>query len=364
MKLARPRSLTEPRVTSGSERLPKPEDNATIFDGLADIAGAVGTSEFYERAVSLVASMLSCDRYLVIRYARFSKPEFLINTSMTQEAVDDYFSSYFRIDPLLGMVRNRVDQRVLTFAELKKKGSDTFFYDQLLRSAEIFDEIVVMLPTVGGVWTALCIDRNNKHFTKAEVNKVREIVPLLERLHDLHVEHCVFSWEKSYLNDSSISFMMVDSEGNPTVRNGQWENRITPECETTILGLSQRKPQGVESLESGHIVHWETVDHQNAVAPNGKVYLIEDPAPGYMDLTADDIVEKFAKNYGLTPRETEITGLILQGKPPSLIAKTMDLSVGTVRNHKHRLYYKLDITTERELFCMFFDVTIGKNGRL
>jgi DNA-binding NarL/FixJ family response regulator len=37
----------------------------------------------------------------------------------------------------------------------------------------------------------------------------------------------------------------------------------------------------------------------------------------------------------------------------------MGLSVGTIRNHKHRLYYKLDITTERELFCMFFEQIIA-----
>jgi len=36
-----------------------------------------------------------------------------------------------------------------------------------------------------------------------------------------------------------------------------------------------------------------------------------------------------------------------------VIASRLGVSAGTVRNHRHRLYYKLDITTERELFNMF-----------
>lgn len=94
--------------------------------------------------------------------------------------------------------------------------------------------------------------------------------------------------------------------------------------------------------------------------PGGKAYLLEEPSPGYVDLAARDLVEQFSGRYSLTPRESEIVEYLLQGHPPSLIATTMGVSVGTIRNHKHRLYNKLDITTERELFCMFFDLIMGR----
>jgi DNA-binding CsgD family transcriptional regulator len=55
----------------------------------------------------------------------------------------------------------------------------------------------------------------------------------------------------------------------------------------------------------------------------------------------------------LTPRERDIVGLILLGYPTTRIAARLKLSVNTIKNHKKRLYNKLDITTERELFLGF-----------
>jgi DNA-binding CsgD family transcriptional regulator len=55
----------------------------------------------------------------------------------------------------------------------------------------------------------------------------------------------------------------------------------------------------------------------------------------------------------LTPREREIVTLILQGHPSVSIARRLGISRGTVKNHRRRLYQKLDITSERELFVTF-----------
>jgi len=243
---------------------------------------------------------------------------------------------------------------------LKRSGADTLFYDDLYRSAKILDELVLLLPTVGGVWTAICVDRSNTLFSQSEIERARQIFPVIEQLHALHVDRCVFGWNGGYLDDSQIAFMMVDSENNPAFRNVLWQTKVTPDRETKIRDLSAERSEGIEALDDGLVVHWETLDLQNVVAPGGKAYLLEEPSPGYVDLAAKDLVEQFAGRYRLTPRETEIVEYILQGHPPSLIATTIGVSVGTIRNHKHRLYYKLDITTERELFCMFFDLIMGR----
>ena len=45
------------------------------------------------------------------------------------------------------------------------------------------------------------------------------------------------------------------------------------------------------------------------------------------------------------------------------IAERLKLSVNTVKNHKKRMYLKLDITTERELFLTFVNFLItGRVG--
>ena len=61
----------------------------------------------------------------------------------------------------------------------------------------------------------------------------------------------------------------------------------------------------------------------------------------------------------LTPRERQIVELILKGYPTTLIAEKLSLSRGTVKTHRRRIYDKLDITTERELFLMYIDAALG-----
>lgn len=55
----------------------------------------------------------------------------------------------------------------------------------------------------------------------------------------------------------------------------------------------------------------------------------------------------------LTRRERQIVKYILAGYPNAAIANRLGIGEGTARNHKKRLYGKLDITAERELFSMF-----------
>lgn len=57
----------------------------------------------------------------------------------------------------------------------------------------------------------------------------------------------------------------------------------------------------------------------------------------------------------LSSRERELVGLILAGHPSATIAARLKISIGTVKNHRRRIYDKLDITTERELFLQYFE---------
>jgi DNA-binding CsgD family transcriptional regulator len=56
----------------------------------------------------------------------------------------------------------------------------------------------------------------------------------------------------------------------------------------------------------------------------------------------------------LSARERELATLILAGHPSATIAERLGITPGTVKNHRRRIYAKLDITTERELFLQFF----------
>ncbi len=56
----------------------------------------------------------------------------------------------------------------------------------------------------------------------------------------------------------------------------------------------------------------------------------------------------------LSQRERELVQFVLAGHPTATISTRLGITVGTVKNHRRRIYEKLDITTERELFLQFF----------
>lgn len=55
-------------------------------------------------------------------------------------------------------------------------------------------------------------------------------------------------------------------------------------------------------------------------------------------------------HHNLTNREKQITSLILQGYSQSKIAEKCFISEGTVKNHKKKIYKKLDIHSQSEFF--------------
>lgn len=55
----------------------------------------------------------------------------------------------------------------------------------------------------------------------------------------------------------------------------------------------------------------------------------------------------------LTPREIEITSLVLRGHSSASIAGTLSIAEGTVKIHRKNIYQKLRISSQSELFSMF-----------
>jgi len=121
------------------------------------------------------------------------------------------------------------------------------------------------------------------------------------------------------------------------------------------IDIVGRTPSGMHAIDADHILHWEELGDTFAIAPGGRICSIETHSPGYITANFREALRKFQDLCGLTPRERDIVELVLRGYPNAQIAKRLGLAVGSVRNHRYRLYTKLDITTERELFFLFID---------
>jgi DNA-binding CsgD family transcriptional regulator len=56
----------------------------------------------------------------------------------------------------------------------------------------------------------------------------------------------------------------------------------------------------------------------------------------------------------ITPWETQVVAQVLEGHSSESIAKSLGISAGTVRIHRRNIYAKLAISSQQELFSIFF----------
>lgn len=70
-----------------------------------------------------------------------------------------------------------------------------------------------------------------------------------------------------------------------------------------------------------------------------------DPGAGRLELHCACV----AKDYGLTPRESEVIVLLAYGRTLSIIARDLQIAKGTARTHIENIYRKLDVHKQQEL---------------
>lgn len=78
----------------------------------------------------------------------------------------------------------------------------------------------------------------------------------------------------------------------------------------------------------------------------------EAPAVAVVDAGAGRLEQhcaSVARDYGLTPRESEVIVLLAYGRTLSIIARDLQIAKGTARTHIENIYRKLDVHKQQEL---------------
>jgi DNA-binding CsgD family transcriptional regulator len=99
--------------------------------------------------------------------------------------------------------------------------------------------------------------------------------------------------------------------------------------------------------------HWQDVPEMfDLETPAGELY----KERSMIENTVSDL---FGRR--ITPRETQVVAQVLEGHSSDSIAKNLGISVGTVRIHRRNIYAKLQISSQQELFSIFFKrITTGR----
>ena len=316
-----------------------------FWDAVGRASAGIGTEAFYDRLLDVVGALVPADLLALVRYSSFAAPDLIIPRENRPDVEQPYNSGLYALDPFHQYWQAVTKPSVATLRMLAKADLwESKYAREFLRAAHIRDEIAIFLPPIGGATPTLVLDRADGDFTEAEVGRIQNVYPLVAGLHKAHID-AVFS-RGVPLPAEEKPLRIVDRCGKELAATLAWKRLVAD----TGSGLSEAlasltTDQTRSSLPDGRILTRSALAADFGAAPDGMCDEVEMPfttaAPspfGWMDR--------------LTPRERQIVLLTLEGHPIAGIAKRLGLQCGTVKNHRLRLYQKLDITTERELFLM------------
>ncbi|MDA0702162.1 MAG: helix-turn-helix transcriptional regulator [Proteobacteria bacterium] len=335
---------------------------------LGEVVQSTGKDSFYAGLAQFLAETLECERWLVMRYSRFAAPEFVLNTAMSDDAVRIYLKGLYRLDPLLRLVRSGTREGVFVLSRIRESGGHTAYFDKIFQMSLIYDEAAWLLLVPGGSSIAVCLERSSEKFSDDDIETLTAISPLVQALHRVHLERVLSLstqnlWYGDGVRSQQKAVLIRDRHGAAVFQNEQWSvlaDQVRAIESLALREQADRAASGSQALSAEAILHWEKLDDHFALAPGGQIWVIEPRSPGYIQADFAETLRDFQTRHLLTPREKDIVDLVLQGYPNAEIAKRLGIGIGTVRNHRYRLYFKLDITTERELFFLFIEFLLGR----
>ncbi|MEO6957296.1 MAG: helix-turn-helix transcriptional regulator [Antricoccus sp.] len=220
------------------------------------------------------------------------------------------------------------------------------------------DEIRLVCRNQSTTWGLLAIyrDRDQPTFTAAEGKQVATVHPVIADA----VRRTVFAAKRSgSINPGPFAVLIVDIHNQLTDTTqtaaamidelGGWDHGSLPASVLFVVFSSRMTGQPAEGRVLGRSGTWLRV---RAVAltgptPNRSVALTIETAD------ATTVGQMVIAARGLTAREQEVVGLILQGASTKDIAGTLHLSPHTVQDHLKAIFTKLNVTSRRELIGQF-----------
>ena len=342
-----------------ARRTSSAKEEQSVFTACGIAAAAVNLPDFHEKLLDAVGSLVAHDLRSMMRYSRYSAPDFLDNNSYRPEFVAHYEAEFYRYDPYYRYWKETERPGVVPLTRVTNgKGTRSRYVNVVLTEAGISDELSVFLPPVGGSSLALFLDRFDGYFAKPEIARLEMAYPLIAGLHQAHVS-CLMSGACDPADGANAALpqgrpiRVLDRRGREVFHNAAWQRLARSDGRhfTAALAGLPRTGSGHALLRPGLVLHRAPLSPAFGLAPGGAIDTVEDiglaPAqPGQPALPG-----RFAE--ALSKREQDIVELILQGHPTKSIAARLGLSLGTIKNYRRRLYDKLDITTEREIFLAF-----------
>ncbi len=324
------------------------------MEALGRAAGSIGLDGFYQALLEALGCCLAHDLAAVMRYSPFSQPDLLLGTDYGPDFSLNYANSLYRYDPFYRYWTEITRPGVITLADVVTTEADQQHYvSAILSDVSVTDEIVLFLPPVGRSSIALFLDRRGGTYSSVDISRAKILYDLIAGLHTAHVNAVFGSARPGHAGMGTLMpdrwpTRVLDRGGDEISRNCAWSVYDKEHGGVLAQALPQLAIAGRAPLAAGLILHRTALPTTFHLAPCGSVETIE--PLGLSPIAPSKITIPDRLGRLLSRREQDIVGLMLRGYPTKLIAGRLGLTQGTIKNYRRRIYDKLDVTTEREVF--------------
>lgn len=326
------------------------------------VAESLGTSHFHRTVLDTLRQILPSDFAQVYHIDRSGRAVCMDPC----DTPEDYCRSYetgFSLDcPLSRYWQKTARPGVVTLAQVldDQEHYGTYFAD-FYHPIGLVDEIGMLLPSPGRNTVALFMERMSKFSDESEAC-ARQFFAGVRRLHRAN-NHLMLSAIMSSRGGGGLpnAVQIMDRCGNPVFTNRAWRQACLADG-SLERRVAQANVSGTADLEDdrGRLSLFDLA-RTFPIAPGGRMCILTEEATSQKP-SLDDFKQSFLAGQ-ISKREHEVICLILDGHPTRTIADRLNCALETVKAHKKRLYQRLDITTEREIFLMFLQ-HMHQNGRV
>ena len=225
------------------------------------------------------------------------------------------------------------------------------------------DELRAVFRDGEALWGCLAIHRRNSDFEPHEAELIAALGPLLAH----GIRRAILRTAVIHQIDTEAAGLILlaadDSLDSITPTACRWLSELedataastpVPLIVTSVAHRARATVSGVtDELASSRVPRrgggWLRIDASLLDAdPGGRVAIILRPA------REPEVAPLIVAAYGLSAREREVTGLVLQGRSTEQIAQHMHVSAYTVQDHLKAIFDKVGVRSRRELVAELF----------
>ena len=327
------------------------------FRQLGQLAKSIGTDHFHRELIDVFGAGIRHEASWIIRYSRVAPPDVLYTRNVSDETVQIYNTQCSEIDPFSRHWKNRGSAGVLTLSQLNSSSIESVIYSKIfLPAANVSDEMGMFFPTVGHCCFGLFLERERGHFSKTDVQRAELIFPALEGYHRAHLER-LFN-DLRYTNATEVKgfikrpTMIQDRFGVEVYSNDSWNRAVASDASImSMVGAPFTGPTHKERVLRHFVLKVEVLDKDFSLAPAGRMFVLEPQPPSQDEHDQNNRIADILQIF--SPRERQILTLIMKGYNTGQIAQEIQISKGTVKNCRLRIYRKADVSSERALVKKF-----------